>query len=67
MERVLEEERIRIINYLNPATELKLLRVVDEELLEKRETELIEKVWLYVIIEIYPIFNMSSYFTMHVS
>ncbi|CAM9374818.1 unnamed protein product, partial [Heterosigma akashiwo] len=42
-ERALEEERQRVANYLNPSTEAKLLRVVDQELLEKRESVLLEK------------------------
>mmetsp|Transcript_18871 Transcript_18871/g.23751 ORF Transcript_18871/g.23751 Transcript_18871/m.23751 type:complete len:742 (+) Transcript_18871:80-2305(+) len=42
-ERALEEERQRVTNYLNPSTESKLLRVVDQELLEKCELTLLEK------------------------
>jgi len=42
-ERALEEERLRVANYLNPSTESKLLRVVDQELLEKCEMVLLEK------------------------
>ena len=42
-ERALEEERTRVSAYLNPATETKLLEVLDKEILEKVETVLIEK------------------------
>jgi len=42
-EAALEEERSRVGNYLNAASEPKLLRVIEEELLEKVETVLLEK------------------------
>ena len=41
MEHAIESERQRVRSYLNPETELKLLQVVDEELL--RVEELLEK------------------------
>lgn len=44
VERVLEEERLRVIQYLLQETEAPLLRVVDVEMLEKKEQELLEKV-----------------------
>lgn len=43
VEKALEEESQRVSNYLNHSTEEKLLRVLDEELLEKRQMELLEK------------------------
>lgn len=43
VERVLEEERLRVTSYLNPESEAKLLQVLERELLEKKETELLEK------------------------
>lgn len=42
-ERALLEEKTRIADYLNPASEGKLLRVCEEEILEKVETVLLEK------------------------
>ena len=42
-EKVLTEEKNRVHDYLNPASEGKLLRVVEEEILEKVETVLLEK------------------------
>jgi len=42
-ERALEEEKIRVGEYLHPSTETKLLRVCLEELLEKVEMVLLEK------------------------
>jgi cullin 1 len=42
-EKVLLEEKNRVHDYLNPASEGKLLRVVEEEILEKVETVLLEK------------------------
>mmetsp|Transcript_12715 Transcript_12715/g.18488 ORF Transcript_12715/g.18488 Transcript_12715/m.18488 type:complete len:743 (+) Transcript_12715:202-2430(+) len=42
-EKVLTEEKNRVHDYLNPASEGKLLRVVEEEILEKVETNLLEK------------------------
>lgn len=42
-ERVLHEERLRVAEYLNPATESRLLRVCEEQILEKVETQLLEK------------------------
>jgi len=42
-ERALEAERLRVSQYLHPETEADLLRVVEEELLERREMELLEK------------------------
>lgn len=35
-ENALESEKLRVANYLNPSTEAKLLRVCDDEMLEKR-------------------------------
>eukprot|EP00607_Mallomonas_marina_P010807 CAMPEP_0182421016 /NCGR_PEP_ID=MMETSP1167-20130531/6181_1 /TAXON_ID=2988 /ORGANISM="Mallomonas Sp, Strain CCMP3275" /LENGTH=798 /DNA_ID=CAMNT_0024597697 /DNA_START=51 /DNA_END=2447 /DNA_ORIENTATION=+ len=43
VERALEEERERVHAYLLPATEVRLLRVLDEETLEKCQMELLEK------------------------
>merc|ERR1711862_865388 len=42
-ERSLNEERNRVADYLNSATESKLLRVCEEEILEKVEQMLLEK------------------------
>eukprot|EP00553_Chaetoceros_curvisetus_P010520 CAMPEP_0204613790 /NCGR_PEP_ID=MMETSP0717-20131115/1707_1 /ASSEMBLY_ACC=CAM_ASM_000666 /TAXON_ID=230516 /ORGANISM="Chaetoceros curvisetus" /LENGTH=685 /DNA_ID=CAMNT_0051626331 /DNA_START=1 /DNA_END=2058 /DNA_ORIENTATION=- len=42
-EKVLTEEKNRVHDYLNPASEQKLLRVVEEEILEKVEQVLLEK------------------------
>ena len=42
-ERVLNEERSRIMEYLNLASESKLLRVCEEEILEKVEDNLLSK------------------------
>ena len=42
-ETCLEEETTRVADYLNPSTEAKLLKVVEEELLEKVEMVLLEK------------------------
>ena len=42
-ETAIDEEKVRVKNYLNPETEQKLIRVLEEEVLEKRETELLEK------------------------
>jgi len=42
-ERVLNEERNRVMEYLNLASESKLLRVCEEEILEKVEMNLLEK------------------------
>lgn len=43
VERALEEERERVHAYLLPSTEVRLLRVLDEETLEKCQMELLEK------------------------
>ena len=43
VEKVLEEERSRVTHYLSATTEAKLLAAVDKELLEKRQTQLLEK------------------------
>eukprot|EP00978_Attheya_sp_CCMP212_P006941 scaffold16220_cov51-Attheya_sp.AAC.4 len=42
-ERALNEERNRVGDYLNSASEVKLLRVCEEEILEKVESVLLEK------------------------
>eukprot|EP00953_Heterococcus_sp_UTEX-ZZ885_P027119 14597-Heterococcus_DN1.PRE.1 len=42
-ENALEAERARVASYLNSATEPKLLRVCDTEMLEKREQALLDK------------------------
>ena len=42
-EIVLEEEKQRVLNYFNLETEGKMLRVIEEEILVKRENELLEK------------------------
>jgi len=42
-ETAIEEERTRVTNYLHPETEQKLIRVLEEEVLERRELELLEK------------------------
>lgn len=42
-ERALVEEKVRVGDYLNAASEGKILRVVEEELLEKVEMQLLEK------------------------
>lgn len=43
IEDVLEQEKLRVKAYLNLETDPKLMRVIEEETLEKRETELLEK------------------------
>lgn len=42
-EKVLTEEKNRVHDYLNPASEGKLLKVVEDEILEKVESVLLEK------------------------
>lgn len=42
-EKALAGEKERVHNYMNPETEAKLLKVLDEVLLERREAELLEK------------------------
>lgn len=42
-EDALDEERKRVEDYLNPSSEAKILKVVEEEILEKVETVLLEK------------------------
>lgn len=42
-EKVFVDEKSRVADYLNPATESKLLKVVEQEILEKVETLLLEK------------------------
>ena len=42
-EKVLEEEKTRVHDYLNPSSESKLLKVVEEEILQKAEKTLLEK------------------------
>jgi cullin 1 len=42
-EDALEAERVRVGEYLNPSSEARLLRAVEEEILEKVETVLLEK------------------------
>eukprot|EP01035_Chromulina_nebulosa_P027383 gene27383-36017_t len=43
VEKALEEEKSRVSNYLNTESEARLLQVLDKELLEHKETELLEK------------------------
>lgn len=43
IERLLTEEKSRVNNYLHPLTEPKLTVTLEKEMLEKRETELLEK------------------------
>ena len=43
VEAVLDEERMRVVDYLNQSSEAKLIRVCEEELLEKVVMELLEK------------------------
>lgn len=43
VEKVLEEERQRVLSYLSTTTEAKLLACIDKELLEKRQVQLLEK------------------------
>eukprot|EP01038_Epipyxis_sp_PR26KG_P011634 gene11634-15584_t len=43
VEKALEDEKHRVSSYLNPESEQKLLRAIEQENLEKKETELIEK------------------------
>ena len=43
VEKALEDEKLRVQAYLNSETEAKLLRVVEEEALQKKEAELLEK------------------------
>lgn len=42
-EKALQDEKDRVHDYLNPLSENKLLKVVEEEILEKAETILLEK------------------------
>lgn len=42
-EDALEAERVRVGEYLNPSSEARLLRAVEEEILERVETTLLEK------------------------
>jgi len=42
-EQAIEEEKTRVMDYLNNSSESKILKVVDEEILEKVEMELLEK------------------------
>lgn len=42
-EEALNNERLRVADYLNSSTEPKILKVLDEEILEKVETTLLEK------------------------
>jgi len=42
-ERALGEEKARVTDYLNPSTEPKLRRVVEDEILQKVQTNLLEK------------------------
>ena len=42
-EKAIEDEKSRISSYLNSETEVKVLRVLEEEVLEKRESALLEK------------------------
>ena len=42
-EKAIEDERLRVAAYLNTESETKLLRVLEEEVLEKRESALLEK------------------------
>ena len=42
-EKAIEDEKQRISSYLNSETEAKVLRVLEEEVLEKRESALLEK------------------------
>jgi hypothetical protein len=42
-EKAIEDEKLRISAYLNIETETKVLRALEEEVLEKRESALLEK------------------------
>jgi Cullin family len=42
-EKAIEDEKLRISAYLNSETEAKVLRALEEEVLEKRESALLEK------------------------
>jgi cullin 1 len=42
-EKFMEEEKARVTNYLNSETEAKLMKVFDQEILEKRQSVLLEK------------------------
>ena len=42
-EKAIEDEKVRVLSYLNSETESKLLRVLEEEVLEKSEAALLEK------------------------
>lgn len=42
-EQAIEDERTRVQNYLNPDTESKILRVLEEEVLQNWEQELLDK------------------------
>ena len=42
-EKAIEDEKARVHSYLNSETEGKLLKVLEEEVLEKREAALLEK------------------------
>lgn len=43
VEKALNEEKIRVVEYLNPASEPKLRRVVEDEILQKVQMNLLEK------------------------
>ena len=43
LEKAIEDEKARVLSYLNSETESKLLKVLEEEVLEKREAALLEK------------------------
>jgi cullin 1 len=43
VEKALNEEKVRVVEYLNPASEPKLRRVVEDEILQKVQMNLLEK------------------------
>lgn len=43
VEHILDEEKQRVLSYLNHESETKVLNVVESEMLAKKQTELLEK------------------------
>lgn len=43
VERILDEEKQRVLSYLNHESEKKVLHVVESEMLARKQTELLEK------------------------
>lgn len=43
VEQILEDEKQRVLSYLNHESEAKVMHVVESEMLAKKQTELLEK------------------------